>query len=78
MARSDLRTRGRIGAGGERLLQPNGDIDSSMAENLDMGPGPIQIFRQLRALDLATRLHNPLVADADLPARIRECKRTTS
>ncbi|KAG0431437.1 hypothetical protein HPB47_021785 [Ixodes persulcatus] len=45
----------KIRVGEKWILEPFSEIDSSLAENLEMGPGLIQIFRQ-PPVDSATRL----------------------
>lgn len=51
--------RGRIRAGGNWILEPGGEIDSSLAESLNQYGAHIQIFRHVMS-DFATRLQNPL------------------
>lgn len=46
MARLQLRIGGQIRAGNKWILAPGGEIDSPLAQNLDVGPGLIQILRQ--------------------------------
>lgn len=58
------------------ILEQGGKIDSSQAENLDMGPGLIQIFCQ-RQVGSVIGLQNSLSVCADQPA-IPRCKRVIS
>lgn len=68
MARYHSHVPGRIRAGGKWVLGPGNKINLSLAENLDMGPGLIQTFRQRRVHEFATWLQNTLSTCADPPA----------
>lgn len=59
-----FRSRGRIRAGGERILEGEGEIRLPLAENLYRSGTHVQVFRQ-RWVDFAARLQNSLSAGAN-------------